>query len=263
MMTTATTIDPEQRMLGEVEMVGRDRWEAIHRRAGAGGSVRAIARELDLDRKTVRRCLRQTEWKAYRRAARADTLLTAHAEYLRRRAAEVGYSAQVLFQELRGREYDGSYETVKRFVRPLREAQLHAAVTRTRFETPPGLQSQIDWGQARVRLADQLEVRHPPPPGRCPGRPRDSPTRSGSFGGRAVHADGALLVWIHCQARMWAGAPQRLGRASPRGAGAAAAGEHADERTDDDLRTAIHIKLPTALRQQPFSAGWRARHVAR
>ena len=109
MMTTATTIDPEQRMLGEVEMVGRDRWEAIHRRAGAGGSVRAIARELDLDRKTVRRCLRQTEWKAYRRAARADTLLTAHAEYLRGRAAEVGYSAQVLFQELRGREYDGRY----------------------------------------------------------------------------------------------------------------------------------------------------------
>ena len=108
----------------------------------------------------MRRCLRQTEWRPYRRAARAETLLTAHAAYLRRRAAEVGYSAQVLFQELRRREYRGSYETVKRFVRPLREAQLHAAVTRTRFETPPGLQSQIDSGQARVRLAAQLEVRH-------------------------------------------------------------------------------------------------------
>ena len=146
MSTTGTTIDLEQQMLGEVEMVGRDRWEEIHRRAGAGGSIRAIARELDLDRKTVRRCLRQTEWKRYRRAARADTLLASESEYLRRRAAEVGYSAQVLFQELRRREYRGSYETVKRFVRPLRETQLHAAVTRTRFETPPGLQSQVDWG---------------------------------------------------------------------------------------------------------------------
>ena len=38
MLTTATTIDPEQGMLGEVEMVGRDRWEEIHRRAGAGTS---------------------------------------------------------------------------------------------------------------------------------------------------------------------------------------------------------------------------------
>ena len=48
-----------------------------------------------------------------------------------------GLLGEVLFQELRRREYRGSYETVKRFVRPLREARLHAAVTRTRFETPP------------------------------------------------------------------------------------------------------------------------------
>ena len=160
MSTTTTTIDPERQMLGEVEMVGRERWEQIHRRAAAGASIRAIARELDLDRKTVRRCLRQTAWKPYQRAARSDTLLAAHAEYLRRRAAEVDCSAQVLFQELRCRQYRGSYETVKRFVRPLRETQLHAAVTRTRFETPPGLQSQIDWGQARVWLGAQREVRH-------------------------------------------------------------------------------------------------------
>ena len=141
MSTTTTMIDPEHLMLGEVEVIGRDRWEEIRRRAGEGASIRAIARELDLDRKTVGRCLRQTEWKPYQRAPRADTLLATHAEYPRRRAADVGYSTQVLFRELRGRQYRGSYETVKRFVRPLRETQLHAAVTRTRFETPPGLQS--------------------------------------------------------------------------------------------------------------------------
>ena len=45
----ATTIDPERQMLGEVEMVGQDRWEEIHRRAGAGASIQAIARELDVD----------------------------------------------------------------------------------------------------------------------------------------------------------------------------------------------------------------------
>lgn len=66
------------------------------------------ARELDLDRKTVRRCLRQTEWKPDQRAARTDTLLATRADYLRRRAADLGYSAQVPFQELRGRQYDGS-----------------------------------------------------------------------------------------------------------------------------------------------------------
>ena len=40
-------------MLGEVEVIGRDRWEEIRRRAGEGTSIRAIARALDLDRKTV------------------------------------------------------------------------------------------------------------------------------------------------------------------------------------------------------------------
>ena len=75
MSTKTATIDPERQMLGEVEVIGQDRWEEIRRRAGEGASIRTIARELDLDRKTVRRCLRQTEWKPYQRAARTDTLL--------------------------------------------------------------------------------------------------------------------------------------------------------------------------------------------
>ncbi len=120
MSTTSTTISLEQRMLGEVEMVGRDRWEEIHRRAGAGASIRATARELDLDRKTVRRCLRQTEWKPYQRG---DTVGDA-AELARRvpagRASAVDYSAQVMYHELRQREDRGSYETVKRGTWPYR-----------------------------------------------------------------------------------------------------------------------------------------------
>ena len=89
MSTTGTTIDPERQMLGDVEMVGQERWEEIHRRAEAGAWIRAIARELGLDRKTVRRCLRQREWRPHQRAAREDTLLP-HVPYLRQRAPEVG-----------------------------------------------------------------------------------------------------------------------------------------------------------------------------
>jgi hypothetical protein len=40
---------------------------------------------------------------------------------------------------------------VKLFVRPLRAEEAVADLTQRRFETPPpGGQSQIDWGQARV-----------------------------------------------------------------------------------------------------------------
>jgi transposase len=80
-----------------------------------------------------------------------ETLLTAHAEFVRDRAPQVGYSARILYQELRAsRGYTGSYETVKRCVAPLREVQLQADRALIRFETPPGQQSQIDWGQATV-----------------------------------------------------------------------------------------------------------------
>ena len=71
MSTTRTMVDPERQMLGKVDMVGRERWEEIHRPGSSGASIRAIAREWDLDRKTVRRCLRQREWTPYQRAARS------------------------------------------------------------------------------------------------------------------------------------------------------------------------------------------------
>src|SRR3712207_4595531 len=60
----------------------------------------AIARHLTLDRKTVRTWLRREQWQPYHRAARSDTLLAAHSEFLRRRAPEVQFSARILYQEL-------------------------------------------------------------------------------------------------------------------------------------------------------------------
>ena len=137
----AGTIGPEVIPLGEVPMVRQERWEEIRRlRVEEGVPVAALARRFELDRKTVRRCLRDTAWRPYQRPARAAPLLAPHTEYLGERAPQVGYSAQILYQELRQRGYQGSYETVKLFVRPLRAARLSAERTLVRFETPPGLQ---------------------------------------------------------------------------------------------------------------------------
>jgi transposase len=145
----------------EVGMIRQDRWEEIRRLAGEQVSIREIARRLDLDRKTVRRCLRQDHWEPYRRAARSDTLLADHAEFLRTRAPKVRYSARILFQELcKKHRYTGSYETVKLFVRPLRAEVAVDEVTQRRFETPPGAQSQIDWGQARVHFRTRPVALH-------------------------------------------------------------------------------------------------------
>lgn len=157
----AGTMAPEARRLEEERMVQEDRWREIHRMARAEQlPIAEIARRLDLDRKTVRRCLKQPSWRPYRRPTRTDTLLVEHADFLRERAPQVGYSAQVLFQELKGKGYKGSYDTVKRFVQPLRTAEALAERATVRFETAPGQQSQIDWGAARVHFRHQPVLLH-------------------------------------------------------------------------------------------------------
>jgi transposase len=89
-----------------------------------------------------------------------ETILTAYATYLHERAPQVDFSAQILFQELRQRGYPSRYEAVKLFVRPLRATRLAADRALVRFETPPGQQSQVDWGVARVPFRRQSAVRN-------------------------------------------------------------------------------------------------------
>jgi transposase len=143
-------------------MVSEQRWAEIRRlRDRERLPVSAIARRLELDRKTVRKYLRLPSWVPYRRSPAESTLLTAHAEWLRGRAPQVDYSAQVLYQELQQqRQYRGSYETVKRFVAPLRELAEQAGLCQRRFETPPGQQSQVDWGQLRVPFRSRPQPVH-------------------------------------------------------------------------------------------------------
>ncbi len=153
---------PEVTPLGEGRMVREDGWREVHRLFHVERRSKAeIARQLNLDRKTVRGILQEPAWQPYTRAERADTLLAEHAAYLRARAPQVQYSARILFQELRGaRRYGGSYETVKRFVRPLRAVEQAAERATVRFETPPGQQSQIDWGQAQIYYRSRPVVLH-------------------------------------------------------------------------------------------------------
>jgi transposase len=138
----------------EMPVISKERWEQLRRMHALGLSVSQIARSAGLDRKTARCCLRKPEWTPYRRAPVAATLLSAHQAWLLERAPLVNYSARILFQELRAtRGYQGGYDTVRNAVRPLRTEAAAAAFTQCRFETEPGEQGQVDWGQVRVQFA--------------------------------------------------------------------------------------------------------------
>ena len=142
-------------------VIGREQWQAIRDKRSLGMSVSALAREFDLDRKTVRNCLRRSEWVPYRRQESAATMLAEHRSWFEERAPQVGYSARILHQELRLlRGFTGSYETVKLAVRPLRAQASLSGLTQRRFETGPGEQAQVDWGQITVGLGGQRTKVH-------------------------------------------------------------------------------------------------------
>src|SRR2546422_6247091 len=64
------TMELEGLALEEEFMVQEDRWKEIHRLHDEEGlPIAAIARRLDIDRKTVRRCLKQEAWRRYQRHA--------------------------------------------------------------------------------------------------------------------------------------------------------------------------------------------------
>ena len=139
----------------ETNVIAKDRWEFMHKLKAEGQTVSQIARVTGADRKTVRTCLARSQWEPYHREPASDTLLAPHLAWLEQRAAQVHFSARILFQELRReRGYTGGYGTVKNAVRPLRAEATVASLTQLRFETAPGEQAQVDWGQAKVRFSD-------------------------------------------------------------------------------------------------------------
>jgi transposase len=140
-------------------MLTRETWQAIADRAALGWGRRGIASDLGLDVKTVRRYLAQGGWRA-RQARTIERLIDDYVDFLIARAPEVDYRARILYREIREKGYAGSYRGVARFVAPLRQARRRAEVATVRFETPPGKQSQVDWGSSWVWFGEERELAH-------------------------------------------------------------------------------------------------------
>lgn len=146
---------------GGTSMLSQDQWGAVRSLTERGLSKKSIARQLGINVRTVRRYLRAGRREAYQRARPAQELLERdHGDYLRQRGPVVDWSAQLLFQEIVAREYAGSYESVKRWVRPLREQQRRLEAATVRFETGPGVQAQADWGSTMIEIAGQWVRAH-------------------------------------------------------------------------------------------------------
>ncbi len=111
-----------------------------------GLSICAISSLTGFDRKTVRRYLAGGgETPHYGPRAPRPSKLDPFKPYLEGRLQAGVWNAQVLLRELRERGYDGGVTVLKDYLQPQRQAAREVAVRR--FETPPGQQAQVDWGE--------------------------------------------------------------------------------------------------------------------
>jgi len=125
--------------------------EQVVQALARGEGVSAIARAYGLDRKTVRAWRRRGQY--VERAGRpVVSQLDSFRAWIAKRAPEVDYNATVLHRELGEQGFKGSVIIVRRAVVPLRAGATPKATVR--FETGPGEQAQVDFGQVRVWVDD-------------------------------------------------------------------------------------------------------------
>lgn len=143
----------------EVAVLEPDRVQQIQVLAEMGWGARRIAAELDLARNTVRAYVRGARTTGVQVRPNGRKLSPAEAEQARALFRDTAEGNAVVVADLLEKEgLSVSVRTVQRVVEPLRRAERAAEVATVRFETPPGQQLQIDFGERRVMLGGEVST---------------------------------------------------------------------------------------------------------
>jgi transposase len=126
-------------------MLNVEEWLLIRDLYSRGFSISEISRETGYARETVRNYLnKKTSPEPQKRPTRSSKL-DPYKPYLIEKLNEGPYTAARLFREIKEIGFDGEMTIVKDFVRKIRPKQGVPAILR--YETKPGIQSQVDWGE--------------------------------------------------------------------------------------------------------------------
>ena len=105
-----------------------------------GCKVAEMARVQGVSRQTIYRWLSREEGRVRRRVSKLEP----YKEYVRSRLRDYTIPAPVLLGELRELGYSGGITILKEYAAEVREENIARVVQR--FETEPGRQAQVDWG---------------------------------------------------------------------------------------------------------------------
>ena len=125
---------------------------AMVRLQALGWGAKRIAAELGCSKNTVKHWLRRGDWRPCATPSRSKRL-DGLADWLAERFRQHAGNADVVRQDLAAEKgVHVSLRTVERAVAPLRQDLVTAARATVRFETRPGEQMQIDFGERRVEI---------------------------------------------------------------------------------------------------------------
>ena len=108
-----------------------------------------IAEQLGVCRQTVYNHINRQEAFPKPRAKRASKL-DAFKGYIRTRLEQFDLPATVVLRELKAKGYTGGVTILREFIQPLKETFIRRVTER--FETLPGHQAQLDWGECGTVL---------------------------------------------------------------------------------------------------------------
>jgi transposase len=125
-------------------MLKMEDWLMIRDLYSQGLSISEISEQTGKDRKTVRKYAHQKTVPQTRKRLAVPSKLDPYKSYILEKLKEGPYTAARIFREIKELGYDGGETIVKDFVRKVRPEQGVPAVLR--YETKPGVQAQVDWG---------------------------------------------------------------------------------------------------------------------
>src|SRR5664280_433246 len=108
-------------------------------------SISEISRQTGFDRKTVRKYLKMKTLPGPQKRPGRKSKLDPFKPCILEKLKEGPYTAARLYREIKEMGFDGGKTIVKEFIKEVRPKQGVPAVLR--YETKPGIQAQVDWGE--------------------------------------------------------------------------------------------------------------------
>jgi hypothetical protein len=123
----------------------RRRYQQVHDLREQGLSMRAIARRLNINFKTVRRYVRASSVDELVAGGVQVSVLDPFKPYLNGRLAEGVRNVTLLLREITRQGYTGGYNTLNRYVRPLRRLDAAALADLPPRPSPPAVRKVTGW----------------------------------------------------------------------------------------------------------------------